>query len=36
MDYRLSRRVPLVNEDGTYNFVDVNGIIKIGKAISDN
>lgn len=33
MDYRMSRRVPKENSDGTANFIDVTSIIKVGKGI---
>jgi len=33
MDYRLSRRIPYKNDDGSNNFVDITSIIKIGKAV---
>lgn len=36
MDYRISKRVPKQNSDGTDNFVDVTSIIKIGKGVDES
>lgn len=41
MDYRLSKRIPQKNEDGTFNFVDIvtskgTIIAKIGKAVTNS
>ena len=34
MDYRISRRVPKQNADGTENFISATSIIKIGKEVN--